>query len=278
MLQTTTFFFFFKPFPLPEDGNKTLITFGCYLSFLPLLPPLSLPLSKPALRFQLFTDWERHTSRRGSKSDCRNPDSLEFIGSISGWSRARPLGSAAPAVWMLGSPPGARRGTLRHRAGGRGKAKQQHLAASHRSPPTGREKKVYLADFFFVKHEAAGVFDSLTGFCQFLLKIQFVKISPHRACRLFNFIWNSLTFSICFPTAAFCFLVPTYSSLSLCSPFSLPITSQPYLFQQFFSTFSLSVNLLQAQAKAAALASCLPTLYWITSGPVSIWMKVFSLL
>lgn len=89
-------FFFLKPFPLPEDGNKTLITFGCYLPFLPLLPPLPLPLSKPALRFQLFMDWERHITGRGSKSDCRNPDSLEFIGSITSWSRARQLGCAAP--------------------------------------------------------------------------------------------------------------------------------------------------------------------------------------
>lgn len=40
------FFFFLKTFPLPEDGNKTLITFGCYLPFLPLLPPPLTPFVK----------------------------------------------------------------------------------------------------------------------------------------------------------------------------------------------------------------------------------------
>lgn len=158
-------FFFLKPFPLPEDGNKTLITFGCYLPFLPLLPPLPLPLSKPALRFQLFMDWERHITGRGSKSDCRNPDSLEFIGSITSWSRARQLGCAAPEVWMHGSPARAKRapqqGTRRHRAGlaaaaaqgEGGKGKQQHLAASNQLPLTGEK-----ANFFFIKQSKLLIF------------------------------------------------------------------------------------------------------------------------
>lgn len=76
--------------------------------FFPSFPPLSLPLSKPALRFQLFMDWKRHITGRGSKSDCRNPDSLEFIGSISSWTRARHLDCAAPEVWTRCSPSRAK--------------------------------------------------------------------------------------------------------------------------------------------------------------------------
>lgn len=139
--------------------------------FFPSFPPLSLPLSKPALRFQLFMDWERHITGRGSKSDCRNPDSLEFIGSISSWTRARQLGCMAPEVWMCRSPSRTKwlrsshrnTSTCRHRALlsamalGVGKRKRKAAAQCCFKSVTSNGEKKFIGWFRF--HEA------LIGLC-----------------------------------------------------------------------------------------------------------------
>lgn len=248
------FFFFLKPFPLPEDGNKTLITFGCYLSFLPLLPPLSLPLSKPALRFQLFMGWERHITRRGSKSDCRNPDSLEFIGSITSWSRARQLGCAAPQVWMHSSPS-----TKRSAAG----HTSEPCLAGCRARAGGKRKKqssstlLLQISYHWLEEKVQPISSSLSMKLLIfpILSLVFLPIPAknsvcwNRAYRLFNFIWNSLTILSILSSLLFVFsctflfqpnLVPTSCSLSLPSvpPFQYPQEVSPtYFSSSYFPPF-----------------------------------------